>query len=102
VFTDHPLPDGTPAVRLDVKVVPGARRTEIAGPLGDRLKIRVAAPPEDGKANRAVCELVARELGVKERFVTVLSGQSNPEKTLLILGISAQEARSRAGFGETP
>ncbi|MCW5755822.1 MAG: DUF167 domain-containing protein [Phycisphaeraceae bacterium] len=72
---------------LRVKVVPGAKRDEIVGPLGDRLKVRVSAPPEDGKANRAVCELVAHRLGVHEATVRVASGHTNSHKTLEVEGV---------------
>ena len=48
---------------IRVKAVPGSSRSRIAGVLGDRLKIQVAAPPEDGKANKAVAEVLAQWLG---------------------------------------
>jgi uncharacterized protein (TIGR00251 family) len=86
---------GRPACRARLKVVPGGKRDEIVGPLGDRLKIKVAAPPEDGKANRAVCRVLARALGVGEREVTILAGASSPEKTARIEGLSAAEATAR-------
>jgi uncharacterized protein len=66
--------------------VPGASRSEIVGVLGNRLKVRVAAPPEAGKANRAVIELLRGWLGVRE--VEIASGASSPEKTVLVLGLS--------------
>jgi uncharacterized protein (TIGR00251 family) len=66
--------------------VPGASRSEIAGILGDRLKIRVAAPPEAGKANRALIELLRGWLGVRD--VEIASGASSPEKTVVVLGLS--------------
>jgi uncharacterized protein (TIGR00251 family) len=78
------------SVRLLVKAVPGAKRDEIAGRLGERLKVRVAAPPEDGKANAAICALVAEALGVKARDVRVVSGHSRAEKVLEIDGVSAE------------
>jgi len=85
-------PDG--ALLLRVKAIPGARRDEIAGALGEgeraRLKIRVSAPPEGGKANRAICRLVANSLGAKPRDVSVVVGQTNPEKTLRIEGVDAE------------
>lgn len=87
-----------PSVRLDVKVVPGARRDEIAGPLGDRLKIRVAAPPEDGRANKSVCALVAKALGVRASDVTVIAGPASAEKTLRIAGRSAADVRAALGL----
>jgi uncharacterized protein len=82
-----PMDSTADGVRLRVKVVPGCSRTRIAGLLGDRLKIGVAAPPEGGKANAAVCELLAQTLGVPVRQVTVTEGHSRPRKTILIAGI---------------
>lgn len=79
----------TGGVRLRVKVVPGASRSRIAGMLGDRLKLAVAAPPEDGKANAAVCELLARTLGIAVRDVSVVDGPTRPQKTLAIAGLTA-------------
>lgn len=85
------------AVLLPVKVVPGAARDQIAGWLGDRLKVRVSAPPEGGRANRAVCALVAARLGLKPGAVTVAAGAGSPEKTLRCEGVSA--AGVSAAFG---
>lgn len=80
-----------PGVVLHVKAVPGASRTEVVGWLGDRLKIRVAAPPEGGKANRAICELVAERLGVSAAGVEIVSGALRAQKTLRIAGASAAD-----------
>ncbi|MCE7974209.1 MAG: DUF167 domain-containing protein [Leptolyngbya sp. PLA1] len=79
-------------------MVPGSRRTEVAGPLGDRLKVRVAAPPEDGKANRAVCETLAAALGLRDRDVTVIAGHSSAEKTARAVGIDHVAAAARLGL----
>lgn len=82
-------------VLIRVKAVPGSSRNEVSGVLGDRLKVRISAPPEGGKANRAVCELIASALGVRVRDVIVESGTTSPEKTLRARGVTLDHARRR-------
>jgi uncharacterized protein (TIGR00251 family) len=67
---------------LRLKVVPGASRSQLAGVLGDRLKLRIAAPPEAGKANAAVLALLGQWLGCKDP--RLLTGLASAEKTVLI------------------
>jgi uncharacterized protein (TIGR00251 family) len=76
-------------VAIAVKAVPGAKRDGIAGVLGTRLKVRVSAPPEDGRANAAICAVIAGALGVKPRAVTVVSGHASAEKTIRVEGVDA-------------
>ena len=76
--------------RLEVKVVPGASRTEIVGWLGDAIKIKVAAAPEKGKANQAVIKLLSETLAVEEKAITILSGLSSQRKIIEIDGVDAQ------------
>lgn len=76
---------------LWIKVVPGASRDGCAGTIGDRLKVRVGAPAEGGKANRAACRVIAAFLGVRERHVTVESGHASPQKVVRIAGISVAD-----------
>jgi len=83
---------------LAVKVVPGASRDKVVGPLGDRLKVAVRKPPEKGAANRAVCALVAGALGVRPGDVSVLRGEARPEKDLLVRGLEPEEVRRRLGL----
>ncbi len=93
-----PDPASTPAMPaclLSIKAVPGARRDEIAGPLGDRLKVRISAAPEDGKANKAICAKVAETLGLRAAAVTLIRGQTNPEKTLRIVGMDAHSVAAK-------
>ncbi len=90
--TEHSEPDGARGVLLNIKAVPGAKRSEVAGVLGDRLKVRVAAPPEDGKANAAIAELLAKEFKVRARDVEIIRGHSNPEKTVRVRGITLAQA----------
>lgn len=85
---------GQTACRIQVKVVPGSRRDEVVGALGDRLKVKVSAAPEDGKANAAVCALIAARLGVHARVVSIVSGHGNPEKVVRVEGVSAAGAEA--------
>lgn len=84
-------PDGE--VRIAVKAVPGSRKTQVAGLLGDRLKLKVAAPPEDGKANQAICDLLATALGIREKDVRIVSGHASSEKVVAVFGVSLEHAR---------
>lgn len=79
-------------IALRIKVVPGASRSKIVGVLGDRLKIAVAAPAEAGKANKAVCLLVAKVFGVAPRDVEITSGHTLPRKTVDVAGVSLAAA----------
>ncbi len=72
---------------IRIKVVPGAKQEGLAGLLGDRLKLRVRAPPEDGRANQAVCDLLQRLTGA--RRVTVIAGLTSPAKTVQLEGGNA-------------
>ena len=81
-------------MELRIKVVPGASRSEIVGVLGDRLKIRIAAPPEKGNANQALLLLIADWLGTKN--IELVSGHGNVEKTVRVAGLyelSAEQMR---------
>ena len=82
------------AVLLAVKVVPGASRTRYQGAWEKRAKIAVAAPPEKGKANRAVVRFLADLIGVRKRDVTVVAGHSSPVKTIRIAGVDAHAVRA--------
>ena len=76
---------------IRVKAVPGASRDEIAGAVGDRLKVRISAPPEGGRANKAICAVLARSLNVKRNRVTLESGAGNPAKVFRILDTRLEE-----------
>jgi uncharacterized protein (TIGR00251 family) len=73
--------------RLNVKVVPGSSRDQIVGWLGDALKIKVMAPPEKGRANEAVVELLSMKLSVNTDDIEVVSGHSSPSKVIAITGM---------------
>ena len=65
-------------VDIRVKAIPGASRDAVAGMLGDRVKVRVSAPPEGGRANKAIEGLIARELGVRPSQVSVVALAGEP------------------------
>jgi len=84
-------------VRLAVHVQPRAGKTEISGTYGEALKIRIAAPPVDGAANRELTEFVARELDVPRWAVHLVSGARGRDKVLEVEGIGVEAARARLG-----
>lgn len=80
-------PDGA---TLRVHVVPGSSRTEFKGRHGDAIKVRVTAPPEAGRANQAVTELIEDTCGGR---ASILSGQTSRTKTVLVRGVDAVRLR---------
>ncbi len=69
---------------LDCHLQPGARSIGFAGQHGERLKIRISAPPVDGKANEMLLAFLAKEFDVGRRQVSLLSGQQSRQKRVLI------------------
>ena len=67
---------------LTLHIQPGAKKTEIVGIHGDALKIRLMAPPVDGKANAALLEFVSARLGVAKSTIRLISGQTSRRKVL--------------------
>jgi uncharacterized protein len=74
---------------LSVFVQPRAAKDEVVGFQGDALKVKVRAPADQGKANRAVCELIAEMVGVPRRDVVVVSGGASRHKRI---GVQASPA----------
>ena len=83
------------STRLELRVVPGARRTGVVGRHGAAWKVAVAAPPEGGRANDAVIRLLAETLDVPRRAVSIVAGHGSREKIVEFEGISAGEAEMR-------
>jgi uncharacterized protein (TIGR00251 family) len=75
--------------RLKLRVSPGAHRPGIAGRYGDAWKVRVAEPPEDGRANDAVLQLVGAALGVQ---VELVSGRWSRDKVVAVDGLTHEDA----------
>ncbi len=85
--------DGTFVLRLHVQ--PGAGRTSVVGRHGDALKVKVAAPPEQGRANDACTALLASILGVKPASVTLASGETSRSKRFNVSDIDRDELTQR-------
>ena len=75
-------------LRVAVLVEPGATRNRLYGEHDGRLKVSVTAPPERGKANKALCKFLASELGLSKSQVHVLSGHASRLKEVLIERVS--------------
>lgn len=71
---------------LTIRVQPGARRSEVVGPHGDALRIRVASPPVDGKANAELVRFLAEHLGLPARAVAITRGQTSRTKVVHVTG----------------
>lgn len=78
-------------VSLAVRAQPGARKSRIVGVHEGALKIAVSAPPEDGRANEALTELLARTLGLRENQIRLLQGRSDRRKVFGIIGMNVDE-----------
>lgn len=91
----RPHADG---VRLAVWVTPGRRVSEVAGVAGGELRVRVAAPPADGRANRELSRFLAETLGVPRSAVTIVAGAGARHKVVQACGIAPGEARRRLGL----
>ncbi len=80
---------------LPVRAQPGARRVGVQGEQAGALKIAVTAPPEDGRANQALIEVLRKSLGVKRSQVELIGGQTSRDKRFLIRGLSRTELEAR-------
>ena len=76
---------------FQVKIVASSSRTAVAGQLDGMLKIKVAAPPENGKANRAIVKFLAAELGVKKKQVVIASGLTSTIKQIHVSDTTTSE-----------
>jgi uncharacterized protein (TIGR00251 family) len=83
------------STRVRLRVSAGSRKTELAGRHGDGWKIRVSAPPEDGRANEAVLDVLAERVGLPRRALTIVSGQKSRDKVVEMTGIDADEAERK-------
>jgi uncharacterized protein (TIGR00251 family) len=86
-----------PHCTLPIKAIPNAPRSAVVGWLGEALKVKVHAPPVEGRANEALCEFLAETLGLPRRAVTVLRGDTSRQKLVRIEGLVLPEVQARLG-----
>ncbi len=89
------LRDNGDALILTLHIQPAAKKTEVFGVHGDGLKIRLAAPPVDGKANAALIKFIAARLGVSKNSVTLIGGETVRAKRLRVVGVNATVVRDQ-------
>lgn len=81
--------------RLKLRIVPNAKRDEVVGEYGDAVKIKVAAPAVEGKANEALLVFVAEKTGIHRRDITLIAGEKSRDKVVELATLDAAEARAR-------
>lgn len=75
--------------RIDVRLRPRGHRDQLMGAVDGVLLARVTAPPVDGRANKALCRMVAKRIGVAPSKVSVVRGKKSPNKVVRVKGVSA-------------
>ena len=89
-----PIRETADGAVFSVRVVPRASRSEAAGIQDGALKLRITAPPVDGKANEECIRLVAGILGVKRAQVAIIAGHTSRTKTVAVAGVKAAQVAS--------
>lgn len=83
----------TRETKLTIWVQPGAKKNEVVGEIEGAIKVKIAAPPVEGKANKELIAFIAKILSLKKSAITIESGESSRRKIVAIEGMSAEEAR---------
>lgn len=94
-LADLPLRPMAGGVTLPVRVVPRSARDALDGVIEGALRVRLAAPPAEGAANRALLAFLAGTLGVPRRDLALLRGERGRHKVVLVRGLTADEVRRR-------
>ena len=73
---------------IKIKVEPRSSKSEIVGPHGDGLKVKLISPPVEGKANKELIILLSKDLKIPKKNIKIISGQSSKNKVVKIIGVS--------------
>lgn len=92
------LQDGPDGVRLNVYVQPRASKTEIVGIHDDAIRIRVAAPPVDGEANKELLGFLRKIMGVRRSDIEILMGDGGRRKTVRVRNRTVEDVKESFGL----
>lgn len=87
------LKESSEGAILNLHIQPKASKTEVAGQYGDALRLRIAAPPVEGAANKALCRYLAESFSIPQNRVEILGGLTGRKKRILLRGVSAKEVQ---------
>jgi len=90
-----PISEHPKGTVVSIKAQPGSKKNEVRLEENGQIKVCVTQRPEKGKANRAVLEVLAEFLGVRESQVELISGETSQKKRVLIHGLSAKEVNEK-------
>lgn len=83
---------------LNINVVPGSSKTEIVGPYGDFLKIKLKAPPQKGKANKELVEFLAKKLNTAKSNIKIIKGENQRKKVVQVKATSLRGLNARGNL----
>lgn len=88
-----PIKETKDGIVFNIRVVPRSSKSELAGIQEDALKVKITAPPVEGKANEECIKLIADKLGVRKSRVAIISGHKSKRKTIAVSGLKSSEFR---------
>lgn len=92
----YKLHNGKKGAALTIRVTPRSRKTEFGGVMEDgTLRVRVAAPPVEGKANSALVKFLAKVFGVRQNRIEIVAGERGLDKIISVLDMSAEDVEQR-------
>ena len=90
------LHDGKYGAALTIRVTPRSRKTEFSGILDDgTLRIRISAPPREGKANKELIKFLSKILKVRKKQIEIVAGEKSLDKIVSVLDLSAEQVQKR-------
>lgn len=91
----QPVQSSAVSIIIKIRVQPNASRSQVAGLFGDRLKIRIAAPPVDGAANAELISFLKKTLSVSTTSLTLIRGDTSRNKDVLCNGLTPEEVQKK-------